>query len=621
MRPSKLELAGFGSFREPTTFDFDGIDYFALVGPTGNGKSTVIDAMCFALYGKVARHDDRSVVSNIVSLGAIETRVRFTFSAGGNEYVAVRAIKVRKGSPKHDARLERADGEVLAASVRDFSAAIEQLLGLSFDDFTRCVALPQGEFQRFLHEEPAKRRSVLVRLLNLTHYERMGQRAREDASELNTRRSVLTEQRDKLTPVSDADALAAHRLVVDLQELQSRLDTDGPIDVSITEMIGGLNRAITTAQSSAEALVRIDIPQAAATLATEDAQARAQLVIAQTALASSTAQVVAIENGITAIGDVAAVERGLALWKQHHELAASLSVKQLASDTIDADLVAAQLAATNSQAVLVTVTDELERVRNENRAHALRSELHDGDSCPVCAQTITNLPEVDEPPEFSAASARAKAAKEHADAAERLRSRVLADQQQSHGAQTTMREQFARIEAQVRATSSAEALGEQQSEYQELQRALTSVREHLQVSARAERAAAQAVEASSKQSQEFQRAFDQQRDAVGHLKPPERDADDLVGSWATLRAWASEQHSAITTQVANLHVQLSQQRLSQESLRSAIIGQSTALNVAVRDFEQLPAALATALTTAEHAVAEQHRQRDAARDQIGRAHV
>ena len=55
MRPLRLHLDGFGSYREPAEADFTGVDFFALVGPTGAGKSTVIDGLCFALYGTVPR--------------------------------------------------------------------------------------------------------------------------------------------------------------------------------------------------------------------------------------------------------------------------------------------------------------------------------------------------------------------------------------------------------------------------------------------------------------------------------------------------------------------------------------------------------------------------------------
>ena len=63
MRPIVLDMNGFASFREPTRVDFTDADFFALVGPTGSGKSTVIDAMTFALYGSVPRWGRKGLVS------------------------------------------------------------------------------------------------------------------------------------------------------------------------------------------------------------------------------------------------------------------------------------------------------------------------------------------------------------------------------------------------------------------------------------------------------------------------------------------------------------------------------------------------------------------------------
>ena len=69
MRPERLEVAGFTAFRDPVTIDFEGADLFALTGPTGAGKSSVIDAITFALYGRVPRYDDQRLVAPVVSQG------------------------------------------------------------------------------------------------------------------------------------------------------------------------------------------------------------------------------------------------------------------------------------------------------------------------------------------------------------------------------------------------------------------------------------------------------------------------------------------------------------------------------------------------------------------------
>ena len=66
----------------PVDIDFDGVDYFALVGPTGAGKSTVIDAFCFALYGSVPRYGDERQVARVVSIGKQEAKVSLAFAVG-----------------------------------------------------------------------------------------------------------------------------------------------------------------------------------------------------------------------------------------------------------------------------------------------------------------------------------------------------------------------------------------------------------------------------------------------------------------------------------------------------------------------------------------------------------
>src|SRR6476661_9563999 len=93
MRPLRLDLQGFTVFREPTTVDFTDTDFFALVGPTGSGKSTVLDAICFALYGTVPRWGDRRRIENALAPSATEARVRLVFASGGARFVASRVVR------------------------------------------------------------------------------------------------------------------------------------------------------------------------------------------------------------------------------------------------------------------------------------------------------------------------------------------------------------------------------------------------------------------------------------------------------------------------------------------------------------------------------------------------
>ena len=83
MRPLRLLLDGFGSYRQPASVDFTDVDFFALTGPTGSGKSTVIDALCFALYGTVPRWDNEKEVRNALAPSANACRVSLIFELSG----------------------------------------------------------------------------------------------------------------------------------------------------------------------------------------------------------------------------------------------------------------------------------------------------------------------------------------------------------------------------------------------------------------------------------------------------------------------------------------------------------------------------------------------------------
>ena len=93
MRPLRIDLHGFTVFREPATLDLTDADYFALVGPTGSGKSTILDAICFALYGTVPRWGHRNRIENALAPSAGSARVRLVFEAAGARFVATRVLR------------------------------------------------------------------------------------------------------------------------------------------------------------------------------------------------------------------------------------------------------------------------------------------------------------------------------------------------------------------------------------------------------------------------------------------------------------------------------------------------------------------------------------------------
>ncbi|CAN5339201.1 hypothetical protein BH20ACT9_BH20ACT9_22750 [soil metagenome] len=212
MRPTRLELAGFTAFRDPVVVDFAGVDLFALTGPTGSGKSSVVDALTFALYGSVPRYDDRRVVAPVITQGRNEARVRYDFTVDGQPFTAARIVRrtAGGGATTKEARLERAGGEVVAGDADAVSESVERLLGLPFDHFTTCVVLPQGDFARFLHDTPGRRQDLLVRLLDLGVYERVARAAGARAQEAVMRARLLDDQLEGLAGATQ-EALAGAR--------------------------------------------------------------------------------------------------------------------------------------------------------------------------------------------------------------------------------------------------------------------------------------------------------------------------------------------------------------------------------------------------------------------------
>ena len=102
MRPLRLEIEGFTSFRERAVLDFERLDLFAITGPTGAGKSSLIDALVFALYGQVPRVGKE--YRQLLSHGAERASVLLDFAVGGERYRVARTIRTSGPAPS---RLER----------------------------------------------------------------------------------------------------------------------------------------------------------------------------------------------------------------------------------------------------------------------------------------------------------------------------------------------------------------------------------------------------------------------------------------------------------------------------------------------------------------------------------
>lgn len=180
MRPVFLEFCGIKSFSERAEIDFDRLlqgGMFGIFGDTGAGKSTILDCIGFALYGKVNRiGKDGSLMTEILNHHSESGYVKFTFRTtveGERVEYRIERTLARKGTSKVLLYQRQADEKFIAIEegANRVGALIEEkILGIGFDDFKKCIALPQGEFSEFLQSGRKDRLELVSKLFSLESY-------------------------------------------------------------------------------------------------------------------------------------------------------------------------------------------------------------------------------------------------------------------------------------------------------------------------------------------------------------------------------------------------------------------------------------------------------------------
>jgi len=177
MRPVRLKLSNFLSYRGEHTVEFDGVTLAALIGPNGSGKSSLIDAVRFALFGHTRGGSD-----GVITQGEQACRVEFEFALGDDVYLVSRQ-RSRKGAGTTLLSLQMRNGHepiVLdGKSVAETQRRIEDALHLTDDLFTVTACANQGNVAAFSQAKPAVRKQVLSEILDLVAWDRRADVARQ----------------------------------------------------------------------------------------------------------------------------------------------------------------------------------------------------------------------------------------------------------------------------------------------------------------------------------------------------------------------------------------------------------------------------------------------------------
>lgn len=180
MKPERLEFFGVKSYVDKTVVQFDKLlqnGLFGIFGNTGSGKSTILDCIFLALYGKLPKTNGREDFIN-VKVGKCYVRFSFSIVIDGTRkiYEVYREMQLkgeRKTEPQPIAKLYELSGDT-KIPVEDNTSRVndklEEIIGLKIDDFEKCIVLPQGEFSAFVTLARAERLKMVSGLFNLNKY-------------------------------------------------------------------------------------------------------------------------------------------------------------------------------------------------------------------------------------------------------------------------------------------------------------------------------------------------------------------------------------------------------------------------------------------------------------------
>lgn len=195
MRPLKLIITGFGTYCQRTEIDLEQLGtqgLYLITGDTGSGKTTIFDAISYALYGSVnGQNRTIAMIRSTFATPDIPTEVELTFEYRGKTYVVKRNPEYERRSRRGDsvtkqiaeATLSMPDGTVVTGQGK-VTNAINELLGIDANQFSQIVMIAQGDFQKLLMEDTGKRQDIFRKIFKTDYYQILQQKLSEQEKNL-----------------------------------------------------------------------------------------------------------------------------------------------------------------------------------------------------------------------------------------------------------------------------------------------------------------------------------------------------------------------------------------------------------------------------------------------------
>ena len=248
MRPLKLTIAGFGPYAGVQELDFEALGrsgLYLIAGDTGAGKTTIFDALTFALFGEASGGSRKSdMLRSKYARAEDPTYVELTFTYNGQTYTVRRnptydRINLKKKDAtdlveqKADAQLTLPDGSVVT-KLKDVNRAVQEIIGLSREQFAQVCMISQGDFRRLLEADTETRKKIFKDIFGTGLYADLQTRLKDEASALD---GQMTEARRSIRQYTEGMVCADNS---DFNAQVQKAKTDGLPTAELTELLENL---------------------------------------------------------------------------------------------------------------------------------------------------------------------------------------------------------------------------------------------------------------------------------------------------------------------------------------------------------------------------------------------
>ena len=430
MRPLKLTLSAFGPYAGTTTLPLEQLGrggLYLVTGDTGAGKTTLFDAITYALYDHSSGgvRDGAMLRSKYADPGT-PTFVELEFEVRGQRYTVRRNPEYLRPkargegftTEKADAALTYADGRPPVTKAKEVTAAVIDIIGLDYNQFSQIAMIAQGQFTRLLNATTEERSKIFRKLFRTQRYQKLQEALAEENSALTARRAALNAKLDAVLAGISYDAADPEAEVLGALSAQMPPDAVATLLEGLTarqeaaaaqaaDALAALDRQLSTLQTTLGAAehqsirmgsLRIrqrqevagELAKARSTAQLESAKAstrRKTLEALDAALTASEAELAALADADTRRVELEAEAARLAQRETAlNELARSLTECQHRNTAARAAQEAYRQAA-DRQTEAHSARDTLERAFLDAQAGLLAQTLEEGAACPVCGST------------------------------------------------------------------------------------------------------------------------------------------------------------------------------------------------------------------------------------------